>query len=77
MSALGQERTCLGTDVRFTPKSGHSLERRACPRHVRDHGLVDFDPGCLDDSLPLLGICFQKLRELVRGGAFDGVCVTC
>ena len=22
--------------------------------------LVDFDPGCLDDSLPLLGILFQN-----------------
>src|SRR5262249_16692645 len=45
------------------PERKHSLERQAYPLHVRDHGLVDFDPGCLDDSLPLLGILFQKPRE--------------
>src|SRR5215472_13873810 len=55
-------------NVRFRNQSGRS---------GADQDLIDFDPRCLDDSLPLLGTCFQKLREFVRGGAFDGVCVTC
>src|SRR6516164_10390515 len=55
-------------NVRFRNQSGRS---------GADQDLIDFDPRCLDDSLPLLGICFQKLREFVRGGVLDGVCVTC
>src|SRR6516165_12112432 len=55
-------------NVRFRNQSGRS---------GADQDLIDFDPRCLDDSLPLLGICFQNLREFVRGGAFDGVGVTC
>src|SRR5215472_4743563 len=55
-------------NVRFRNQSGRS---------GADQDLIDFDPRCLDDSLPLLGICFQDLREFVRGGAFDGVGVTC
>src|SRR5215469_4412944 len=39
--------------------------------------LIDFDPGGLDDSLPLVGVLFQKLRKVVRGGALDRICVTC
>src|SRR5712692_3402784 len=39
--------------------------------------LIDFDPRCLNDSLPLLGISFQKLHKLVRSAALDRVCVTC
>jgi hypothetical protein len=31
-----------------------------------DRSLVDFDPGCFDDSLPLLGILFQKPCEFSR-----------
>ena len=54
-------------NVRFRNQSGRS---------GADQDLIDFDPCCLDDSLPLLGICFQKLGEFIRGGAFDGVCVT-
>src|SRR6516225_8249342 len=39
--------------------------------------LVDFDPGCLDDSLPLLGILFQKPREFSRRGTLNGIRVAC
>src|SRR6516162_7407213 len=39
--------------------------------------LVDFDPGCLDDSLPLLGILFQKPREFSCRGTLHGVRVAC
>ena len=38
--------------------------------------LIDFNPCCLDDSLPYFRIRFQKLRKLVRGGALDGVRIT-
>src|SRR5215469_14176171 len=45
------------------------------PAPMKD--LVDFDPGCLDDSLPLFGILFQKPREFSRRGTLNCVRVAC
>src|SRR5262249_5907720 len=52
MSALGQKRTfsLSSTDVRFTPKSGHSSRRRACPlcaKSGHQFGLEGNGPGTL------------------------------
>src|SRR5215469_7240817 len=38
--------------------------------------LIDFNPCCLDDSLPFFRIRFQKLSKLVRGRAVDYVRIT-
>src|SRR5262249_29684073 len=61
----------------------HSERRCAISRANREGyepaptNLVDFDPGCLNDSLPLLDILFQKPRELSRRGTLNGVRVAC
>src|SRR5262249_13276508 len=39
--------------------------------------LVDFDSGCLDHSLPLLGILCQKRREFSCRGTLNRVGVSC
>jgi len=43
-------------DVHFVPKADMNAVRTR---------LIDFESRCLDDNLPLLNFCFQKLREFV------------
>ena len=44
------------SDVRYVPKADMNAVRTR---------LIDFESRCLDDNLPLLNFCFQKLREFV------------
>jgi hypothetical protein len=58
MSALPPKADMVrrGSDVRFVPKADMNAVRTR---------LIDFESRCLDDNLPLLNFCFQKLREFV------------
>src|SRR5215472_17911671 len=58
-------------------RKGPPAETYPQDRHAADKKtLIDFDPGGLDDRFPLVGVLFQKLRKVVRGGALDRICVT-
>jgi len=73
MSALGQKQTfeCVRAMSALPPRADIGVQSRnvrfvpkADMNAVRTR-LIDFESRCLDDNLPLLNFCFQKLREFV------------